>query len=137
MEGLERALRINEAQYGPDRAEVAITLANLANAIGDLGDAAKQKELLERALRIKEAHYGLDHVEVAKPLGSLASAIGDLGDAAKKKELLQPRAYVRFKKAETEAWVAALRKSERPPTAEQLAFQLENNITSAFNLQKL
>ena len=34
--------------------------------------------------------------------------------------MLQPRAYVHFKKAEADA--AALRKLEKPPTAEQLAF---------------
>eukprot|EP00971_Amphidinium_carterae_P249199 4946591-Amphidinium_carterae.1 len=63
---LERALRIEEAHYGPDHPEVAKTVANLGNACGALGDASKEREYLERALRIFEAHYGPDHPEVAK-----------------------------------------------------------------------
>eukprot|EP00971_Amphidinium_carterae_P133502 2644220-Amphidinium_carterae.1 len=39
---LERALQIEEAQYGPDHPEVAITLVNLGNAYGDLGDTSKK-----------------------------------------------------------------------------------------------
>ena len=36
---------------------MVITLANLGNAYGDLGDALQMKELLERALRIEEREY--------------------------------------------------------------------------------
>ena len=41
-----------------------MTLANLGNACGSLGNAAKRKELLERALVIEERHYGPDHAEL-------------------------------------------------------------------------
>ena len=68
---------------------MAITLTNLGNAYGALGDAAKKKELLERALAIEEAAYGPDHPEVAITLTNLGNAYGDLGDAAKQKELLE------------------------------------------------
>ena len=71
---LERALRIEEKEYGPSHREVAKTLANLGNAHGALGDAVKQKELLERALRIKEKEYGPDHREVAITKFNLAMA---------------------------------------------------------------
>ncbi len=50
---LERALRIQAREYGPEHREVADTLANLGNAYGSLGDAARKRDLLERALRIK------------------------------------------------------------------------------------
>ena len=36
----------------------AATLTNLGNAYGDLGYAAKQRDLLERALEIEEREYG-------------------------------------------------------------------------------
>ena len=47
------SLEIIEREYGPDHREVAITLINLGNAYGSLGDATKQRDLLERALNIK------------------------------------------------------------------------------------
>jgi intracellular sulfur oxidation DsrE/DsrF family protein len=53
-----RALRIMEAHYGPDHAQVAITLVILGNAYGAFGYAAKQRKLLELAIRIKESHCG-------------------------------------------------------------------------------
>ena len=64
-------------------------MGNLGNAYGDLGDAAKERELLERALKIDEAYFGEDHKEVAITLTNLGNAYGDLGDAAKERELLE------------------------------------------------
>ena len=67
---LQRALRIVEAHYREDHYQVAIalsnfaspiTLLNLTNAHGVLGDPGTQKDLLQRAPRILEAHYGGDH----------------------------------------------------------------------------
>merc|ERR1711869_78728 len=71
---LERALRIQEAHYGPEHVGVAKTLVNLANAHGELGDARTKRDMLERALPIIEAHYGPEHVSVAITLRSLANA---------------------------------------------------------------
>ena len=42
-------LVIQERHYGAEHPEVAMTLINLGNAYGDLGDTKKKKELLERA----------------------------------------------------------------------------------------
>ena len=42
---MERALAIQEREYGPEHHEVAVTLTNLGNAHGSLGDALKQREL--------------------------------------------------------------------------------------------
>jgi hypothetical protein len=78
---LERALRIKERWYGKNHVEVAITLTNLGNAHGALGNARTKREMLERALRIKEAHYGPDHPLVATILRSLSNAHGAPGDA--------------------------------------------------------
>ena len=44
---------------------MAYTLMNLGNAYGDLGDAAKARDLLERALEIREGEYGRDHPKTA------------------------------------------------------------------------
>ena len=60
-----------------------------SNAHGNLGDAAKARDLLERALEIKELKYGRDHAKVAGTLVNLGIAHGDLGDAAKKRDLLE------------------------------------------------
>ena len=86
---LERALKIEEAYFGEDHREVAITLTNLGCAYGALGDALKKRDLLKRALKIDEAYFGEDHREVAITLTGLANAYGDLGDTAKKRGLLE------------------------------------------------
>ena len=85
----ERTLTIDEAHYGQDHVKVAITLMNLGNAYGDLGDYEKKKALLERALQIQESHYGQDHVNVAITLTNLGVALGDLGDYENQKALLE------------------------------------------------
>ncbi|KAH8053488.1 hypothetical protein JL720_14697 [Aureococcus anophagefferens] len=86
---LQRALAINEREYGRDHVESACTLANLGNAHGSLGDYAKSRNVLERALAIQEREYGRDHVQVANTLHNLGNAYVDLGDDAKSRELLE------------------------------------------------
>ena len=73
----------------PRRATSLDILRHLGNAYADLGDAAKQRDLLERALKIQEAYLGEDHKEVAITLRHLGSAYGDLRDAAKQRDLLE------------------------------------------------
>ena len=100
---LERALAINEAAYGPEHTEVAITLTNLGNAYGALGDR-KTKELLERALAIKEAAYGPEHTEVAiarprqrvRRSGRSCEAEGAAGARAADQRSRQPPAWQRY-----------------------------------------
>ena len=45
----ERSLAIQEAHFGPNHPDVAITLTSLGNAYGDSGDAEKQRDFLTRA----------------------------------------------------------------------------------------
>ncbi len=85
---LERALTINE-RYSLDHPEMAITLTNLGNAYGKLGDTKKKCDLLERTLAINERHYGLDHPEVAITLTNLGNVYGDFNDTKKLRELLE------------------------------------------------
>ena len=82
-------MEIKEKHYGPAHVQVAITLTNLGNAYGDLGDAHKQKEYLERALEISEKHYGPAHPEVAIILFNLSFAYVSLGDITKAKQFLE------------------------------------------------
>ena len=57
----ERALRIDEAAYGPDHPDVAIHLNLVGRALSGLGRPAEALPLHERALRIYEAVYGPGH----------------------------------------------------------------------------
>ena len=68
---------------------MAVTLVNLANAHGDLGDTQTKKQMLEWALAILEPHYGKNHPQVAITLTNLANAHGDLGDTQTKKQMLE------------------------------------------------
>jgi Tetratricopeptide repeat len=73
------ALAINEAAYGPDHPEVAITLTNLGNVQQDLGDLAGARATLQRALAIFQAAYGPDHPHVATVAGDLQSVEQEMG----------------------------------------------------------
>ena len=68
---------------------MAITMTNLGNAYGALGDFAKQRDLLERALKINEAYFGENHKNVAISLTNLGNAYGAVGDAGKQRDLLE------------------------------------------------
>ena len=51
---VERALVIKERDLCTDHRLVASTLTHLGDACGDLGDAARQRDLLERTLVFEE-----------------------------------------------------------------------------------
>ncbi len=74
-------MAIKEKHYDLNHPNVAVTLTNLGDAYGSLGDAQKSRELLKRALVIKEKHYGFNHPEVAATLTNLGHAYRSLGDA--------------------------------------------------------
>merc|ERR1711937_1015471 len=75
---LERALKLDEEYLGPNHRDVAVTLTNLANACGRLGDVQKRESMLERAYKIKLDAYGAKNAELAPTLFNLASAKEDL-----------------------------------------------------------
>jgi tetratricopeptide (TPR) repeat protein len=93
----EQALVIKEKEYGPNHIQTAITLENLGNAYGSLGDYTKGKELLERALVIFEKEYGPNHIQTAITLENLGNAYGSLGDYTKGKELLERALVIKEK----------------------------------------
>ncbi len=106
---LERALRIDEATYGPNHPNVAIDVNNLGNVLQDLGDLPGAKAAYERALKIDEATYGPDHPSVARDVNNLGGALKDLGDLAGAKVAFE-RALKIFEKqlGEDHPYVATL-----------------------------
>jgi tetratricopeptide (TPR) repeat protein len=80
----ERALRIDEAAYGPDHPNVARDVNNLGEVLRQQGDLEGARASLERALRIFEQLLGPEHPNVAtlvNNLGLVQKAQGDLEGA--------------------------------------------------------
>ncbi|MBV6393472.1 MAG: Photosystem I assembly protein Ycf3 [Anaerolineales bacterium] len=78
----ERALKIDEAAFGPDHPNVAIRVNNLGYVLQALGDHAGAKAAYERALKIDEAAFGRDHPNVAIRVNNLGYVLQALGDHA-------------------------------------------------------
>jgi len=78
----ERALRIDEAIYGPEHPQVATVVNNLGRVLRDLGDLAGARAACERALQIWEVSLGPEHPNVAIAVNNLGSVLQDLGDLA-------------------------------------------------------
>jgi tetratricopeptide (TPR) repeat protein len=85
----ETMLAEKEREFGAKSMEAGWALFELGSAYQDLGDYAKQRDLLERALPIMEREHGKDNTEVAVVLGNLGNAYGNLGDYAKKRDMLE------------------------------------------------
>jgi len=78
----ERALKIDEAAFGPDHPNVARDVNSLGGVLQDLGDLVGAKAAFERAIKIWEAAFGADHPQVATGVNNLGSVLKDLGDHA-------------------------------------------------------
>ncbi|MBW8035331.1 MAG: tetratricopeptide repeat protein [Planctomycetes bacterium] len=74
---LRRLLSINEASFGPDHPDVALSLNNLAQLLQDTNRLDEAEPLMRRALAIDEASFGADHPAVATRLNNLASLLQD------------------------------------------------------------
>ena len=74
-----RALAIKEQVYGPEHADVALGLNNLAVLLSELGKHAEAEPLHRRALAISEQVYGSAHASVATSLNNLALLLNELG----------------------------------------------------------
>jgi tetratricopeptide (TPR) repeat protein len=61
----QRALKIDEAAYGPDHPKVAIRVINLGSVLHDQGDLAGARACFERALGIRRRFLGEDHPKTA------------------------------------------------------------------------
>jgi tetratricopeptide (TPR) repeat protein len=81
----ERALAIDEVDYGPDHPNVAVCVNNLGGVLQVQGDLAGAKAAFERALAIDEAAHGPDHPNVARDVNNLGSVLQDQGNLASAK----------------------------------------------------
>jgi len=76
----ERALKIDEATFGPNHPNVARNVNNLGLVLQDLGDLERAKGCFERALTINEAAFGPNHPSVAACVNNLGLVLRNLGD---------------------------------------------------------
>ena len=77
----ERALKLDEAQFGSSHPNVAIDVSNLGVVMKNTGDLVGARTMYERAIKIDEASFGPDHPNVAirvNNLGLVIEASGDL-----------------------------------------------------------
>ncbi|KAK2076502.1 hypothetical protein QBZ16_001028 [Prototheca wickerhamii] len=81
-------LAAREARYGPDHAEVADALSNLAIVYNQRGDVDAALPLYRRALRIWERALGPDHLDVAQTLTDIAVIHLEKGEDAIGRPLL-------------------------------------------------
>jgi tetratricopeptide (TPR) repeat protein len=79
---LGRALKIDEAVYGPDHSNVARDVSNLGEVLKQQGDLAGARAHYERALRIDDAVYGSNHPNVASDVAYLGDVLREQGDVS-------------------------------------------------------
>ena len=94
----KRALAIREKALGPDHADVALSLNNLAALYVAQGRYAEAEPLYKRSLAIQEKALGPDHPDVGTSLNNLAglyTAQGRYGEA----EVLEKRSLAIQEKA--------------------------------------
>ena len=87
----QRALRIREQHLGPEHADTAATLNNLAALYWQQGRYAEAEPLFQNALHIREQYLGPEHPLVALALNNLAFLSSQLGKD-EQVELLYQRA---------------------------------------------
>ena len=86
-----------EASLGPEHADTAASLNNLAFLLQDQGDLAGARPLLERALAIYEKGLGPEHPSTATSLNNLATLVWDHGDLAGARPLYERTLAIREK----------------------------------------
>ena len=85
----QRALRISEAQLGPDHPDTATSLNNLALLYKSMGRYGEAEPLFQRALVISKAHLGSDHLDTATSLNNLAVLYDSMGRYGEAEPLFQ------------------------------------------------
>ena len=80
----EQLIGLVEREFGPEHAQTAKALTNLARAMLALGDVEKAEPLLRRAIHIQEQSLDTDHPDMARTLavmGGYHQGRGDLRSA--------------------------------------------------------
>jgi tetratricopeptide (TPR) repeat protein len=86
---MRRALKIDEASFGPDHPKVGTSLNNLAQLLADTNRLAEAEPLMRRALKIDEDSIGPDHPNVATDLSNLAQLLKDTNRLAEAEPLMR------------------------------------------------
>jgi tetratricopeptide (TPR) repeat protein len=86
---LQKAMRSEEKNFGPDHPNTATSYSNLAVVLRYLGDYDGAKTLLQKAMRSDEKNFGPDHPNTARRYSNLAVVLRYLGDYDGAKTLLQ------------------------------------------------
>jgi len=79
VEDTRRAVAAKEKAYGPDSAEVGLSLCNVAIYLEQLGDVSTAVDTVARALGIVESCLGPDHPRTARVLSNYAEILNRLG----------------------------------------------------------
>jgi serine/threonine-protein kinase len=69
---LEEALKTKRQLLGDDHLDVARTITNLTQVLGERGEIEAAETLTREALAIRRRHYGAEHAEIAESLNDLA-----------------------------------------------------------------
>src|SRR5260221_654088 len=85
----QRALRIREQHLGPEHADTAATLNDLAALYWQQGRYAEAEPLFQNALHIREQYLGPEHAETATPLNDLATLYWQQGRYTEAEPLFQ------------------------------------------------
>jgi len=85
----EKAVNLKKGMLGPEPAEVAVSLRNLAVCCTKTGDYARAESAFEEAVRLQEQSLGPAHLELAQTLNDFGIEERRAGNYAKAKELLQ------------------------------------------------
>lgn len=89
-----RALRLDEADYGPDHPMVAIDLNNLATFLIDTGRPLEAEPLMLRALMADEVSYGPMHPKIALRLSNIAALLQATNRLVQAEPLMQRALFI-------------------------------------------
>ncbi len=82
-----RAVAAKEKFYGPDSAEVGLSLSNVAMCLAVIGDLGNALTYLQRALSAVESDFGPDHPRTGVVLSNYAEILNQLGRFAEAREM--------------------------------------------------
>jgi len=94
---LQEALRIDRKVLGPEHADTASSLDNLAKLYHLMGEYPKAEPLLREALRIRRKVLGEENPDTAQSLDNLAVLYRAVGEYAKAEPLYQEALRIRQK----------------------------------------
>ncbi len=86
---MRRALKIDEARFGPNHPRVGIELNNLAALLRETNRLAEAEPLMRRALKIDETSLGPDHPSVSRDLNNLAALLRETNRLAEAESLMR------------------------------------------------